>query len=244
MEVFKNTLPTKLYWVLFPIVDLRLAVETAKRILTKEKRDKQLAGQTSSTPFMSVKDGLSKRVTFNATDDLEQKIDRLTVMMGKLVTEDEGQSKPFKPQVYQPYKGRNQNRGNYQGSFRNNNVYRGHPTYNQNFRGRARDSFNYRGNYGYNMRGNQRYRNNNNYRRNGYRGQDYDRNRSRSLDRQARGRRNNRSTSNDRSRSGSRVSTQRDKIRCFECREYDHFARECPTRSKNRETEQIQQMFS
>ena len=151
LEVFKNTLPTKLYWVLFPIADLRLVVETAKRILTKEKIDKQLAGQTSSTPFMSVKDGLSKRVTFNAADDLEQKIDRLTVMMGKLVTEDEGQSKPFKPQVYQPNRGRNQNRGNYQGRFRNNNVYRGCPTYNQNFRGRARDSFNYRGNYGYNM---------------------------------------------------------------------------------------------
>ena len=35
LEVFKNTLPTKLYWVLFPIADLRLAVDTAKRILTK-----------------------------------------------------------------------------------------------------------------------------------------------------------------------------------------------------------------
>ena len=39
LEVFKNTLPTRLYWVLFPIEDLRLAVETAKRILTKEKLD-------------------------------------------------------------------------------------------------------------------------------------------------------------------------------------------------------------
>ena len=36
-DVFKNTLPTKLYWVLFPIMDLRQAVETAKRILTKER---------------------------------------------------------------------------------------------------------------------------------------------------------------------------------------------------------------
>ena len=35
------------------------------------------------------------------------------------------------------------------------------------------------------------------------------------------------------------MSTNRDRIRCFEYREYDHFARE-----KNRETEQIQQMFS
>ena len=43
---------------------------------------------------------------------------------------------------------------------------------------------------------------------------------------------------------GSRVSTNRDRIRCFEFREYNHFARECPTRQENRETEQIQQMFS
>ena len=40
LEVFKNTLPTKLYWILFHIEDLRQAVESAKRILTKEKLDK------------------------------------------------------------------------------------------------------------------------------------------------------------------------------------------------------------
>ena len=40
------------------------------------------------------------------------------------------------------------------------------------------------------------------------------------------------------------MSTNRDSIRCFECRGYDHFARECPTRRENRETEQIQQVFS
>ena len=43
-EVFKNTLLTKLYWILFPIEDLRQAVETAKRILIKEKLDKQQTG--------------------------------------------------------------------------------------------------------------------------------------------------------------------------------------------------------
>ena len=59
LEVFKITLPTKLYWVIFPIMDLRQAVETAKRILTKEKIDRQLTGQTSSTPFMSIRDGLN-----------------------------------------------------------------------------------------------------------------------------------------------------------------------------------------
>ena len=37
LDVFKNTIPTRLYWVLFPIEDLRQAVETATRIPTKEK---------------------------------------------------------------------------------------------------------------------------------------------------------------------------------------------------------------
>ena len=40
-------------------------VETAKRILMKEKIDKQLAGQSSSNPFMSTKDGYNKKVTFD-----------------------------------------------------------------------------------------------------------------------------------------------------------------------------------
>ena len=35
LEVFKNMLPTKLYWILFPIEDLRQSVETAKGIVTK-----------------------------------------------------------------------------------------------------------------------------------------------------------------------------------------------------------------
>ena len=54
LEVFKNTLPKRLYWVLFPIEDLRQALETAIRILTKEKIDRQLVGQSSSTPFMDI----------------------------------------------------------------------------------------------------------------------------------------------------------------------------------------------
>ena len=60
---------------------------------TNQRKDRQLAGQTSSTPFMNVRDGLNKRVTFNATDDIGQKIDKLMTMMSKLVTEDEGQNK-------------------------------------------------------------------------------------------------------------------------------------------------------
>ena len=106
-EVFKNMLPTKLYWILFPIEDLRQAVETAKRILTKEKLDKQLTGQTSASPFMNIRDGTERKVSFNARDELGDKIDKLTVMMSRLVAKDSNEKRPFKPQIY---KSRDQNR--------------------------------------------------------------------------------------------------------------------------------------
>ena len=96
LEVFKKMLPMKLYWVLFPKMDLRQAVETAKRILTKEKIDRQLAGQTFWTPFMSIREGFNKKVTFDMSDGTEQRIDKLMVMVGNLVMEDKGQNRPFK----------------------------------------------------------------------------------------------------------------------------------------------------
>ena len=112
LEVFKNTLPTKLYWVLFPIENLRQAVDTAKRILTKEKLDKQLTGQTSTSPFMSIREGTDKRVSFNARDELGDKIDKLTIVMSKLAVTDNHERRPFRPQIY---KSRGQNRSYGQG---------------------------------------------------------------------------------------------------------------------------------
>ena len=57
VELFKNTLPSKLYWILFSINNLRDAVDATKRVLTKEKIDKQLSGQSgTATPFMKVGD--------------------------------------------------------------------------------------------------------------------------------------------------------------------------------------------
>ena len=40
------------------------------------------------------------------------------------------------------------------------------------------------------------------------------------------------------------MTTNRDRIRCFEYREYDHFTRDCPMTQVNREVERIQQMFN
>ena len=66
---------------MFPIEDLRQAVDTAKRIPVKEKLDKQLTGQTSTSPFMSIREGTDKRVSFNTRDELGEKIDKLAVVM-------------------------------------------------------------------------------------------------------------------------------------------------------------------
>ena len=42
-----------------------------------------------------------------------------------------------------------------------------------------------------------------------------------------------------------RASTNRDRIRCFKCRGYDHFAKDCLNSDTEKEqSEQIQQMFN
>ena len=51
LENFKNTLSYQLYSTLINVNNLRDAIDLAKRVLTKEKLDRQLTGQ-SSTPFM------------------------------------------------------------------------------------------------------------------------------------------------------------------------------------------------
>ena len=58
------------------------------------------------------------------------------------------------------------------------------------------------------------------------------------------GKNRDRSSSNSRSRSGSRASNNRDRIRCYSCREYDHFARNCPNFREERDLEQLQQMLN
>ena len=87
LEVFKNTVPNRLYWVLFPIDNLREAVETAKRFLTKEKIDRHLTRQ-SATPFMKLNDKKSKKaVSFDARDVLErnsENMERMTALMDKM----------------------------------------------------------------------------------------------------------------------------------------------------------------
>ena len=71
--------PLKLYWVLFPIEDLRQVVETTKRFLTREKTDRQLAGQSTSSPFVSIQDSLghNKEMLFGNYSVVDNKIDNV-----------------------------------------------------------------------------------------------------------------------------------------------------------------------
>ena len=119
-------------------------VETAKEILTKEKIDRQLARQSSSTPFMSTKDNYNKKGTFETWDGLEDKIDKLTVMMGKLAARDNGMNRQMKPHIYQSkrrgqsrnfYETCNYDRRNYQNRYRSNSGDR-----RTQFSGQSRDS--------------------------------------------------------------------------------------------------------
>ena len=49
---------------------------------------------------MSIKDNHSRRVTFDTREELEDKIDKLAVMIGKLAARDSRPSTQFKPQIY------------------------------------------------------------------------------------------------------------------------------------------------
>ena len=53
---------------------------------------------TSTSPLMSIRDGTNRKVSFNARDELGDKIKKLTVMMGKLAAKDSNDRRPFKPQ--------------------------------------------------------------------------------------------------------------------------------------------------
>ena len=207
-------------------------------------------GQTSTSQFMNIRDGTEK-VLFSTRDELGDKIDKLTVMMGRLAAKESNDKRPFKPQIYKSTgsypqgQNRSYNQRNYQNRSRlgNRSDSRTRGQYGNN---RPRFQQNYRGNrFQDNIRGYEKQNNRGDYRNNRCDG--YNRSRDRSRERlfsRNYGNNRERGSSNSRSRSGSRASTNRDKIRCYNCGEYDHFARDCPTSREERDLEQLQQMLN
>ena len=127
LEVFENTVPNRMYWVIFPIDNLREVVETAKRFLTKEKIERQFTRQ-SCTPFMKLNDKKSKKaVSFDARDVLQRNsksMERMTALMDKMYTKLDQKDVPYKPQIYQKRR-RGQNRQN----IGQNNNWRGNRSF-------------------------------------------------------------------------------------------------------------------
>ena len=94
LELFKNAIPSRLYWVLFSINNLREAVGVTKRELTTEKIDRQLSGHSGTTaPFLKVGDiHYSKRKTasFNTQDLIREQLDTLISMVYNMFIQKEG----------------------------------------------------------------------------------------------------------------------------------------------------------
>ena len=63
---------------------------------------------------MSIREGTDERVSFDARDELGDKIYKLTVVMSKLAATENHERRPFKPQIY---KSRGQSRSYGQGRY-------------------------------------------------------------------------------------------------------------------------------
>ena len=110
LKLFKNTLPSRLYYMLHQIDDLGVAVETTKRLLTKQQMDKK-AGQSTASPSMQVSQGSSKskdktekKVSFSDVEAMEKttdSIERLASLMDKMDTKLDRREDQYRPRVYQ-----------------------------------------------------------------------------------------------------------------------------------------------
>ena len=112
----------------------------SKKNINQRKVDKQLTGQTSTSPFMNIRDETERKVSFNTRDELGDKIDKSTVMMGRLAAKDSNEKRPFKPHIYK-------SRGSY--SQGQNRSYNQRSYQNRGRLGSRSDSRN-RGQYGNN----------------------------------------------------------------------------------------------
>ena len=84
-------------------------------MLTKEKIDRQLSGQSgTTTPFMKVGDvhnSNRKTVSFNTQDLIQEQLDNLTSLVYNILVQKEAYNRPFKPQIQQKRR-RGQNQQN------------------------------------------------------------------------------------------------------------------------------------
>ena len=98
-------------WVIFTIINLRQAIDVAKRVMTKEKCDRKMTDQATVTPSMTVNDGHNRsnnlysneQVTFDRHDKLYQWVDNMFNMMPMMATSNlsSPSNEPYKPYICQ-----------------------------------------------------------------------------------------------------------------------------------------------
>ena len=170
--------------MLYQVDDLRVVVETAKRLLTKEQMDK-MARQSSTSPFMQVnqgspkgKDKMEKKVSFSTVEAMKtttDSIERLASLMDKMDTKLDRREDQYRPRIYQgrsrgcsyrqnKYGSRNRSysRDWYQNSYRGREKLH-HRDGNRNYRSSYRDNSRSRDRNSY--RDGNRYNNRSNYKR-------------------------------------------------------------------------------
>ena len=201
----------------------------------------QLMGQTSTSPFMNIRDGIDRKVSFNARDELGDKIDKLTVIMSRLAAKDSYKKDPSNPKYIKEevrigpiikevirieVVGQTVETEDSTGIIDLDKTIE--TTF---FEGKLEDMEDKMAEEDIGIIGamiiieagigpekktcSRNYGNN-----------------------------RDRSSSNSRSRTVSRASTNRDRIRCYNCREYDHFVRDCPNSREERDLEQLQQILN
>ena len=188
---------------------------------------------------MSRRDSHNRKVSFDIREELGDKIDKLAMMIGKLATRDSGAGRQLKPQIYQ-----GRGRGQIEVTM-TDAIMISEPIRTKIDKILEIEDSIDRTEVGLDMNKiigevisevtlviltdriiERKYRSN-------YRNGSYDRSRNRSKERSFSrnfSRNRNRSTSNSKSRSGLRASTNRDRIRCYKCREYDHLTKDSSNR--------------
>ena len=225
LELLKHSIPSRYFWPLIHIDEVNACKDMIEMLQTKERLETQSTGQTSSTPFLGLRDlekGRSNKVQFKANYDmLDRKIDKLADMMSRLdTTKDYRQGRPTsKP--YKPYISYGRGRGRGRNFQRGRSPNFGYANRSQNWgysrnRYPSKDRSNYRGrgtggNFNRNFSKRRNWSGDRNFR---------DRHRSKSPYRRPR------SSSRSPSKSPSRPY-KGDERRCYKCHEFGHIAAEC-----------------
>ena len=128
LKLLRNTLVSRLYYLIYRKNNLEEVIEIAKTALTKDKLEKEETGQATASPFMCASMERSRRSrrgvpfdtldTKGSIDKNRDSINKLTSMVNKINMELDRREARYRPTVYQK---RNRGHGQRQVNYRPRN---------------------------------------------------------------------------------------------------------------------------